>query len=79
AKLSYSTIALQFMPRRFTLSQLQRVYELILSEELDKRNFRKRVLSMDCLKEDGGLLNSGKHRPAKLYQAKQPDRVDFVR
>lgn len=79
AKLSYSTIALQFMPRRFTLSQLQRVYELILGEELDKRNFRKRVLSMDCLKEDGGLLNGGKHRPAKLYQAKQPDRVDFVR
>ena len=48
AKLDYSTIAFQFMPGEFTLSELQSVYELILGEAVDKRNFRKRILALDC-------------------------------
>src|SRR5262245_52214433 len=41
SKLEYSTIALAFMPKKFTLSELQEVYEIIRREPIDKRNFRK--------------------------------------
>lgn len=79
AKLAYSTIALKFMPRRFTLSALQKVYETILGEALDKRNFRKRVLAMDCIEATGELAREGNHRPARLYRVKNPDRVEFIK
>jgi 8-oxo-dGTP diphosphatase len=78
AKLGYSTIALQFMPERFTLSALQGVYEAILGGPVDKRNFRKRVLALDCLEPLDELARSGNHRPARLYRAKRPDRVEFL-
>ena len=59
AKLDYSTIAFQFMPRDFTLSELQHVYELILREPVDKRNFRKRILGLDLIEETGELKRHG--------------------
>jgi 8-oxo-dGTP diphosphatase len=79
AKLAYSTIALQFMPERFTLSALQSVYETILGATLDKRNFRKRVLAMGCLEATGELDRHGNHRPARLYRARTPGRVEFIK
>ncbi len=78
AKLQYSTIALQFMPERFTLSQLQSVYELILGEPLDKRNFRKRIQALDCLEDTGEMARNGQHRPARLYRARVPGRVNII-
>jgi 8-oxo-dGTP diphosphatase len=79
AKLNYSTIALQFMPACFTLGELQHVYECILSEKLDKRNFRKRVMALDCIKETGEYRRNGNHRPARLYAVKTPGHVEFVK
>jgi len=79
AKLDYSTIALQFMPEKFTLSELQAVYECILGERLDKRNFRKRLQGLGCLEETGEELRGGKHRPAKLFRMRQPGRVEFIK
>ncbi len=79
AKLAYSTIALQFMPQRFTLSALQAVYETILGETLDKRNFRKRMLAMGCIETTGELLREGSHRPARLYRAKFPGKIEFTK
>ncbi len=79
AKLAYSTIALQFMPERFTLSALQAVYETILGAALDKRNFRKRVLAMGCLEATGELDRQGNHRPARLYRARTPGKVEFIK
>ncbi len=79
AKLDYSTIAFQFMPTSFTLSELQQVYELILGEELDKRYFRKRILSLGLVKETGKEKKAGAHRPAKLYRSIHPDRVDVIK
>jgi 8-oxo-dGTP diphosphatase len=79
AKLEYSTIALQLMPGHFTLSELQRVYEAIVGEPLDKRNFRKRMLSLGCLEETGGQARVGRHRPAKLYRLRAPGRVLFTK
>ena len=78
-KLDYSTIAFQFMPDEFTLSELQQVYELILGEPLDKRNFRKRILSLGLVRETGKERTEGAHRPAKLYVAVRPDRVDIIK
>lgn len=79
AKLDYSTIAFQFLPEAFTLSELQSVYEIILGEQLDKRNFRKRVLALDCLLETGELRRNGSHRPARLYQLRTPGQVQYIK
>jgi len=79
AKLDYSTIAFQFMPTQFTLSELQQVYELILREPIDKRNFRKRILSLNLIKETGKERKAGAHRPARLYRVKNPNRIDFIK
>ena len=79
AKLSYSTIALQFMPEAFTLSELQCVYETLLNQMLDKRNFRKRILALDLIEETGQQRRNGKHRPAREYRAKHPERVEIIK
>jgi len=78
-KLDYSTIAFQFMPKEFTLPELQLVYELILDEPLDKRNFRKRILSLDVVKETGEKRKEGAHRPAMLYRLIHPNRVHVIK
>jgi 8-oxo-dGTP diphosphatase len=79
AKLDYSTIAFQFMPEEFTLSELQTVYEIILGEPLDKRNFRKRVLALERIEKTGQLRRNGNHRPACLYRPKFPGRVEIIK
>src|SRR5690625_1441861 len=79
SKLEYSTIALQLMPERFTLSELQGVYELILGEPLDKRNFRKRLQGLGCLESTGEYHRAGNHRPAMLYRMKSPGQVEFIK
>jgi len=79
AKLDYSTIAFQFMPEVFTLSELQDVYSIILQEEIDKRNFRKWVLAMESIEETGQMRRDGPHRPAKLYRVKAPGKVEIIK
>ena len=79
AKLDYSTIAFQFMSREFTLPELQQVYELILGESLDKRNFRKRILALGLIEPTGGEQRDGAHRPAKLYRTIHPNKVDIIK
>ena len=79
AKLDYSTIALQFMPERFTLGDLQDVYETILREPQDKRNFRKRILALDQIEPTGEQRRNGAHRPAMLYRVKHPKRVEIIK
>jgi 8-oxo-dGTP diphosphatase len=63
-----TTIAAQLLPEKFSLSELRALYEDVLGRELDKRNFRKRVLELDFLVETGEQRRSGAHRPAMLYQ-----------
>ena len=68
-KLSYTTIAFNLLPERFTLRELQRVYEIIQhKKELDKRNFRKKILSNGILEDTGEKKMEGTHRPARLYR-----------
>ncbi len=66
-KLEYTGLGFLLLPEAFTLSQLQNVYEVVLQEKLDKRNFRKKILSMDII-EETGKFRHGDHRPAKLYR-----------
>lgn len=79
AKARYSTVAMHFLPGLFTLSELQRIYEVLLQERLDKRNFRKWILSLDCIIDSGEVRRSGQHRPARLFRAKNPNIVTFIK
>ncbi len=67
-KLDYTTIAFNLLPDQFTLRELQRVYEIILHKRLDKRNFRKKILSTGILEDTGDKKMEGTHRPARLYR-----------
>ena len=79
AKLDYSTIAFQFMPQAFSLSELQQVYEVILRAPADKRNFRKRILALNLIEPTGAEKREGAHRPAKLYRVIDRSRVDVIK
>lgn len=67
AKLGYSNVGFHLLPREFTLSDLQEVYQSVIGEQLDKRNFRRRVLGSGLLEAVGTTRASG-HRPAALYR-----------
>ena len=73
AKVSYSNIVHGLMPKQFRLSELQSMYETIINDKLDKRNFRKRMLATGLLKETGKKDIAGAHRPAMLYQFKSKE------
>jgi 8-oxo-dGTP diphosphatase len=68
AKLSYTNIAYSLLPPEFTISELQEIYETILGSKLDKRNFRKKILNLDLIKEIGKRKAHVSFRPPKLYQ-----------
>lgn len=69
-KLEYTAVGFQLLPKTFTLSQLQRAYETVLGERLDKRNFRRRILQAQVI-EETGEMQSGEGRPAKLYRYRE--------
>lgn len=77
AKLDYSNVAYSLLPEEFSLSQLQRTYEAILGRSLDKRNFRKRILSLGIVEPTGRMASEGRHRPAKLYRFRERKPVVF--
>ena len=68
SKLRYEPIGFELLPRKFTLTQLQHLYEIVLERTLDKRNFRKRVLSMNLLVETNEVQQDVAHRAARLYR-----------
>jgi len=67
-KLRYQPVGFELLPKKFTLSELQHLYELVLERTLDKRNFRKRVLAMDLLEETDEVQQDVAHRAARLYR-----------
>jgi 8-oxo-dGTP diphosphatase len=76
-RLEAAPIAYQLLPEKFTLTQLQRIYEVILEKKLDKRNFRKKMVSQDGLIElEGETKMEGYHRPAQLYQYVPANRAE---
>ncbi|MCB9852211.1 MAG: NUDIX hydrolase [Phycisphaerales bacterium] len=71
AKVRYKPIGFELLPRKFTLSQLQKLYEVILERPLDKRNFRRKILGMDLLVELDEKQQDVSHRAARLYRFDQ--------
>lgn len=67
-KVRYEPIGFELLPPKFTLSQLQHLYEAVLGTTLDKRNFRKKVLGFDLLIPLKETLMTGRHRPAQLFR-----------
>lgn len=67
-KVRYQPLGFELLPPKFTLTQLQRVYETILERQLDKRNFRKKLLAMDLLVELDEVEQDVAHRAARLYR-----------
>lgn len=60
-------IGFELLPEKFTLSQMQKVYEVILGTTFDKRNFRKKILSMKYLIPLNEKQVGVAHKPARLY------------
>ena len=67
-KVRYQPIGFELLPQKFALRQLQHLYEVILDRELDKRNFRKKILSMAILEELDEVETDVAHRAARLYR-----------
>ncbi len=57
------------LPKKFTMTQVQEIYEIVFEEKFDKRNFRKKILSLDILEEQEVMRNVS-FRPPQLYSLK---------
>jgi len=69
-KFEYTTVAFSLLPKEFTISQIQAIYEIVFDKEFDKRNFAKKLLSINILKEEG-VRREVSHRPPMLYSLKK--------
>lgn len=67
-KIRYQPIGFELLPDKFTLRQLQQMYEKILDRTLDKRNFRKKILKMGIVEELDEIETDVAHRAARLYK-----------
>jgi 8-oxo-dGTP diphosphatase len=72
-KIEWTTVGYELLPKKFTLSELQRVYEIILQRPVDKRNFRKKILAQGQVQELNETRSEVAHRPARLYSFCQKD------
>ena len=66
-KLEYTTVGFQLLPKRFSLTELQEVYEAILDKQLDKRNFRRKIALLKILRPTREYRHGGR-RPARLFE-----------
>ena len=66
-KVRYQPVGFELLPPQFSLTELQHLYEALLEQKLDKRNFRKKILSLGILRETGKTAKTA-HRPAALYE-----------
>lgn len=67
-KLEYTNIAYSILEDEFTLTELQKVYEIVFNKKFDKRNFRKKILSLNLVEPTGRMALKGVQRPAKTYR-----------
>jgi len=75
-KVEYTSLPAFFMPSEFTLTELQRVFEIVLERTLEKKAFRTRILATDLVQEVP-RMKEGHSRPAQLYQLKHRRRPVF--
>lgn len=68
SKIRYTTVVGKILPKTFTLSDLEHAYTTVLEEELDKRNFRKKILKLNIVTPTKDKREGGAFRPAQLYR-----------
>ncbi len=80
SKLEYTNVVYSLLPANFTLSELQEAYEVILGRKLDKRNFRKKILSLGLIKKTGKKRLGGVGQPAELFcfAKRKPQNVEML-
>ncbi|NNK14608.1 MAG: NUDIX hydrolase [Desulfofustis sp.] len=66
-KVRYTSLPVNLLPPEFTLTELQRIFEVVLAEPIEKKSFRRRMLDAQILEETGNF-REGSTRPAKLYR-----------
>ena len=71
AKIQYQPIGFNLLKNEFAFSDLESLYQSILGREIDRRNFRKKIMSYNLLIETENLRKEGSGRPAKLFQFNQ--------
>ncbi len=76
-KLGYTDIVKNLLPEQFRISQMQKIYEIILGRKLDKRNFQKKIFSLGIV-EETGLKDISTNRPAKLYKFTEKKHLNFI-
>ncbi|MEK6933916.1 MAG: NUDIX domain-containing protein [Nanoarchaeota archaeon] len=69
-KFEYTTVAFSLLPEKFTMSQIQNIYEIVFDRKFDKRNFAKKIISLNILKDEE-IKRDVSHRPPKLYSLKK--------
>jgi 8-oxo-dGTP diphosphatase len=67
SKVRRAPIGFELLPKKFSLAQLQSLYEALLNEQYDKANFRKKILAMKLLNDLGEYQKDVPHRPGKLF------------
>ncbi|NQZ87378.1 MAG: NUDIX hydrolase [Colwellia sp.] len=75
-KVQYTSLPINLLPQTFTLSELQKTFELILGYNIEKKSFRRRLLAAEIIVETGEM-RVGSNRPAKLYCAKASSKEHF--
>jgi 8-oxo-dGTP diphosphatase len=78
-KLTYAPIGFELLPQKFTVKQLQKLYEIVLGSKLDNRNFRKKIFAMDVLRELDEMQTGVAHRAARLYKFDERKYKQLVR
>jgi 8-oxo-dGTP diphosphatase len=73
SRVRYTTLISRLMPKEFTLTELETAYESVLGTDLDKRNFRKKILKLNILTETPRMKTGGRFRPARLYRFASQD------
>jgi 8-oxo-dGTP diphosphatase len=68
AKVRYEPIGFELLDKQFAFSDLEKLYSILLDRPIDRRNFTKKILSLDILEDTGTLASTGVGRPSKVYQ-----------
>ncbi|MBS3094743.1 NUDIX hydrolase [Candidatus Pacearchaeota archaeon] len=78
-KFEYTPVAFSLLNKKFTLSELQNLYEIVFDKVFDKRNFVKKILSLDILKTEE-VKKDVSHRPPMLYSLKKqiPEIIEII-
>lgn len=73
SRVTYTTLISNMLPKEFTLTELEQAFETITGKDIDKRNFRKKLMKLGLLRELAKKRVGERHRPAKLYEFKSDD------